>query len=517
MKRKRILTQYLLYFLMFMFLIVAGCSSGGDGHDNTPDEPTQPLLITISGTVTTATGVPVQGVIMSAMINVEVMDIGIFQGSFATDTFSFIRTDENGQFSIKVPAAPIEFYTLVLTPSKRGYTFNPPQQAITVGLNNVTGVNFTATAVSEFSQSDLTGSWRINMIRTGAEDMWMRARITVDANGIATCDSMTDSNGTIACPAEFDLGFTMDKDGVITQTGANAVTDGGHMTMNSNKDFIAGTGTNGTSYQLMIAQKDTMPAVITGPTHYNVADVQGRNIMFHSLGVGSTVLNEWRYGNGSTSSAGVITMASETGAYVAGTTMDGVTLALAPNGVVTDLSGTLPGFEGFMSNDERTIVGTYTGARGDHNLIFFQIIAAGQAATMTGGSVNHILATVPTGVAFFWAYHDINLSRIETTFLPTILALTFDVDIMLSLGWEFSDNLGLTTIQKLAFTDLEKVNISNNGEVTILGPDGADADTARDIVFHGQLSWDGTYMIGVETKLMGAAKTPFCTMQVVTH
>lgn len=517
MKRKRILTQYLLYFLMFMFLIVAGCSDGDDNDDNANNDPQQPLLITISGTVTTATGAPVQGVIMSAMIDVAVMDIGIFQGSFATDTFSFIRTDENGQFSIRVPAAPIEFYTLILTPSKRGYTFTPTERAVTVGLDPVTGVNFTATAVSQFSQTDLIGSWRVNMIRTGAEDMWMRARITVDADGIATCDSMADSNGTVACPAEFDLGFTIDEDGVITQTGANAVADGGHMTMSSSKDFMAGTGTNGTSYQLMVAQKDTLPAVVTAATHYNVADVQGRNFVFHSLGVGSPALNEWRYGNGTTSSAGVIAMAAETGAYVPGTTMDGVTLVLAPNGVVTDLSGTLAGFEGFMSEDERTVVGTYTGGRGDHTLIVFQIIAAGQAATMTGGAVNHMLATVPTGVAFFWAYHDINLSRIETTFLPEILALTFDVDIMLSLGWEFSDNLGLTTIQKLAFTDLEKVNISNNGEVTILGPDGPDADTARDIVFHGQLSWDGTYMIGVETKLMGEAQTPFCTMQVVTH
>ncbi|MBN1472078.1 MAG: hypothetical protein JW925_09885, partial [Syntrophaceae bacterium] len=79
MKRKRILTQYLLYFLMLMFLLVGGCSSGGDDDDDAA--PAVDYWITVSGTVTTAGGTPVSGVMMQTMYQLELLNVNLWEGS----------------------------------------------------------------------------------------------------------------------------------------------------------------------------------------------------------------------------------------------------------------------------------------------------------------------------------------------------------------------------------------------------------------------------------------------------
>jgi len=186
----------------------------------------------------------------------------------------------------------------------------------------------------------------------------MRARVQIlsATNGTATCLSYEDSDLPAGCPADFELIFTMDADGVITLGGAYAPEAGNHMTMNSSKNLMAGTGTSGASYQLMVAQKDDIdPAIALGATtHYNPLDVQSKSFVFHSLTAGAT--NEWRYGFGATTPAGAIAMSSE--ANSAGSTATNLvgTLAVDANGVVTDTSGSLPAFQGFLSADEKTIV-----------------------------------------------------------------------------------------------------------------------------------------------------------------
>ena len=516
MKRKRILTQFLLYFLMFMFLIVAGCSDSDDDDDAATNDTTVERWVTVSGTVTTAAGTPLQGVMMSTMYQLEVLNINLWEGSIDSDLFGWIYTDENGNYDITLPAALVENYTLILTPSKKDYTFAPDQRIITVSTSDITGQNFTATTSNKFSQADLVGTWRINMLRAGTENLWMRARVTIAANGAATCNSMylssdptdnlcldpdpADPTSTVAAP--FELIFTMASDGVITQTGANAVENGGHMTMNSNKNFAAGTGTNGTSYQLMIAQKEDVAVPATPPatlptTHYSTLDVQSKSFVVHSLSVGGT--NEWRYGNGSTSPAGLIAMEAEAdSAGGAATTLDGWTLALDRYGYVTrtDAAGLLTDFQGFLSADERTIVGTYSVGGTDYRMIIIQLNSTQPVTEMTGSSTNHILAgpdaaNLAGGTSPIWAYHDIKISRFETTVLPDILQLTFALNVILSYDWQLS--LPYTTVERLTLTDLEKINIDNTGEATILDP-ATDA-----IVFHGQLSYCGTFMVGVET------------------
>lgn len=527
MKRKRILTQFLLYFLMFMFLIVAGCSDSDDDNDVAP-EPVD-RWVTVSGTVTTATGAPLQGVLMSTMYQLEVLNINLWEGSIDSDLFSWIFTDENGNYDITLPAALVENYTLILTPSKKDYTFAPAQRVITVSTADITGQNFTATESNQFSQADLVGTWRINMLRAGTENVWMRARVTIGATGAATCNSMylsTDptnnlclmddpasADPTVMIAAPFELIFTMSDDGVITQTGANAVEDGGHMTMNSRKNFAAGTGTNGTSYQLMIAQKEDVAVPATPPatlptTHYSALDVQSKRFIFHSLSVGGT--NEWRYGNGSTDAAGVIAMEAEAdSAGGAATTLDGLTLALDPYGYVTDTAGILPDFQGFLAADERTIVGTYSEGGADYKMIVIQFNSTQPVTEMTGTSTNHILAAPAGATAPIWAHHDIKISRFETTFLPDILQLTFALNVMLSYDWQLS--LPYTNAEKLLLIDLERINIASTGIATIM-----DTSTTPDTtVFHGQLSYCGTFMVGVET--LSLDEGDFYGLDVITH
>lgn len=513
MKRKRLLTQFLLYFLMFMFLIVAGCSDSDDDDDAVAPEPVD-RWVTVSGTVTTATGAPLQGVLMSTMYQLEVLNINLWEGSISSDLFGWIYTDENGNYDITLPAALVENYTLILTPSKKDYTFAPDQRVITVSTDDIIGQNFTATVSHNFSQADLVGTWRINMLRAGTENVWMRARVTIGATGAATCNSMylsndptnnlclmddpTSADPTVMIAAPFELVFTMANDGVITQTGANAVEDGGHMTMNSNKNFAAGTGTNGTSYQLMIAQKEDVAVPATPPatlptTHYSALDVQSKRFVFHSLSVGGT--NEWRYGNGSTDAAGVIAMEAEAdSAGGAATTLDGWTFALDPYGYVTrtDAAGLLSDFQGFLSADERTIVGTYSELGTNYKMIVIQLNSTQPVTEMTGSSTNHLLGAA-TGLTPIWAYHDIKISRFETTFLPDILQLTFALNVILSYDWQLS--LPYTAAERLLLIDLERINIANTGVATIM-----DTSTTPDTtVFHGQLSYCGTFMVGVET------------------
>ncbi len=503
MKRKRILTQFLLYFLMLMFLIVAGCSSGGSDDDD-DDQNQQQLFVTVSGTVTDATGAGVQGVNISAMYSLTILNVKVWEGSISSDLFSYIITDANGNYTLRLPAALVEQYNVILTPGKKGYTFTPARKTFDVGLTDITGVNFTAAEASVYGQADLAGTWRTNMLRTGTENGWVRARVKIAPSGGAQCLSYETSTsaGDTTCPADFDLTFTVNPDtGAIIQSGDYAPNDGGHMTMNSDKDFAAGTATAGTSYQIMIAQKE-------GTTTYSNASLDGLNFVVHGMVVGQTN-NEWWYGAGATDSALAVTMDEEVGpaGVPSAPTIDGETLAVAADGTVTfvnALGARDSDFEGFLSVDKKTMVGTYTDINGDYQLMVVQITDGQAVANLTGSSYNHLLGV---GDDVFWAHHDINVSRFETSFLPDILALTFNLDVMLSYNWNLS--LVYTPVQKLGLVSVKKLTIAPNGQAIVTNPE-TDA-----IVFHGQLAFDGTFMVGTET--MELTEGTFYTLNVITH
>ena len=82
----------------------------------------------IAGRVTTATGKPVSGVLMT------LADGGIV---FTT------TTDQNGSYTVH---APVDNYIVI--PAKQGWTFDPQTRVVALGESGMTGVDFTGTAAS---------------------------------------------------------------------------------------------------------------------------------------------------------------------------------------------------------------------------------------------------------------------------------------------------------------------------------------------------------------------------------
>ena len=70
-------------------------------------------------------------------------------------------------------------------------------------------------------------------------------------------------------------------------------------------------------------------------------------------------------------------------------------------------------------------------------------------------------------------------------------------------------SLAYTPIQKLGLVSVKKLTIAPNGQAIVTNPE-TDA-----IVFHGQLAFDGTFMVGTET--MELTEGTFYTLNVITH
>ena len=319
----------------------------------------------------------------------------------------------------------------------------------------------------------------MNLLRTGAVNEWTRATISIDATtGVASCVSMSNSSDGTGCPNPFDLTFTIDPTGVIAQTGDNAADVGNHMTMTSNKNFMAGTGTTHTlgfsqnknsiggtspsnvpgSYQLAIAQK-----VVPGTAYGNV-DLRNKSFAFHGMSVGYA--NGWAYGTASTDNAGVISIVtSEVSDGSVVSLPDGFTLSVNSSGIVT-VSG-VPSFQGFLSDDRKTIVGTFSGGN-SYQMVIIQIL--GQtfpADTMLGQmAAGHSLATGESGP--FWA--------------------TFKVGSVN--GTLYFYNWNTSNLMPAPSSGYYNATVTLTGTVTL------DEDTS----YNGQISHDGLFQVSTQTQ-----------------
>ena len=355
-----------------------------------------------------------------------------------------------------------------VAPSLSGYTFSPASVPVTLTNANSTANNFTATAnPMAFSQADLNGTWRVNMLIAGSNSGWLRATGTADGTGMLTVSSFLDSSGNTA-PAAGTLQWTINSSGVVTESGTNGSADA-HMTMTSNKNFIAGTGSDGNS-QLRIIQK-----VVPG-TVYSNADVFNKTFVYHSLRVGGQ--NEWRHGVGTTDNAGAINISSDT--RPSGTTMPGAqgTISVDSNGVVTMSSD--PSFSGFLSDDKKTVVGTLTD-NGRYMLIIFQL--TGQ--TYSAGAA-------PVGTT---AMHMLSVGAAPAPMWNHATLTTASGGVMTFSNW-VSNNSGSTS-PITPYT----ASIDASGTVSLL----------EDTSFHGQMSHDGKFVVGTQTSNSGVY-----SLQVIT-
>ncbi len=464
------------------------------------------------------------------------------------------KTDKNGNYTLSNLVAG----SYTVTPSLSGYTFSPSSLSPTISTANITGQNFTATAVPVlYDQADLEGIWNINILRKGtARQEWERFRISVDSGGVASCiyhDSSTKvltSQGTLpaalatgvysfsvinetmpegtvivqingekisgtyssathqitsctrgyggtteaahdagdvvsyysptgetTCPSPFTLTFTMAA-GVITPSGATAADLGiSHMTMTSSKNFIAGTGTRSTdsSYQLAVMQKE-----VTG-TVYTNSDVYNKNFVYHQLQVGK--INQWERATGQTDSGGAIRLTSLTTPFGSAADMPkslGVTFVLSTDTGRVDMSGTVyASFQGFLSDDKKTIVGTYT-----DNIENYSEVDDGQND-----------------------YHLIIFQMDDQTYIADALPGTY-VSHFLGIGSQYGGGYFTTTVAGgggMTFSDFYTSNGSFTIPATTSGSIGASGVVTISGIpsYHGQMSYDGKFIVGTKTLSSG--------------
>ena len=133
-----------------------------------------------------------------------------------------------------------------------------------------------------FSQADLTGTWKVILLSSSSDntaDGWDRITGTADASGNLNVTSIEESNGNTTLPPAGTIQFTINGSGVVSESGVNGG-DNVHMTMTSNKNFIAGTAGNGFQ-EIRILQK-----VVPG-TAYSNADLANKSFVLHDLMVGA--------------------------------------------------------------------------------------------------------------------------------------------------------------------------------------------------------------------------------------
>ncbi|MGP8153547.1 MAG: carboxypeptidase-like regulatory domain-containing protein [Smithella sp.] len=415
----------------------------------------------ISGTVT-ASGAVKSGVTMTLTL-----------GSTEMGTYS---TDAGGNYSFSGLLAG----SYTVTPTLTGYNFQTDSPGVsssfgvTVSSANVTDANFIATTI--YSQSDLTGTWNIQMLYThqnngSGSSGWTHATGTIDSSGnftaITNCAS---SSGSISsCPAVNTLTWTIDPTtGVITESGSSG-NNTAHWTMAANKNFIVGTETDGGyTYQIAIAMK--------AGTSYRSSDLDSTSFVLHSLIVGAD--NYWEHASGTISPAGVITMTSETdistGAIV--TTLTGLsspgTVSVSSSGVVT--FGNDTNFYGFLSADEKTIIGTESINVGvDFKLVVLQI-TTGQADTagfIPDEVANiHFLSVWPASdpLVPYWAHWSATVTGGNGMMVPN--------NDYVSSNSSSAENLIFSII-------------SASGTVT----------SATLPTYNGQMSYDGNFIVGTTT------------------
>jgi hypothetical protein len=258
--------------------------------------------------------------------------------------------------------------------------------------------------------------------------------------------------------------------GLLTETGTGSNPDD-HYTMASNKTFIAGTQHSiGSSHPgLFIAQKK-----VDGVSYAN-ADLQSKYFTFHQLMVGAS--SGWSYAVGSTNSAGLATLSthlSSAGSESVGAT--DVTFTVDSNGIVT-AGGSIGTLTGFLSADKKTIVATATEGTGPYYYHLYVInITTGQDSSATsqvaGTSYNYILAAGASSPAPFWAHQTISITSGGV--------MSFDY-------WVCSNSLVLGP------SGTETISIGTSGIATLAG------SSVPETTFHGQLSYDGKFMVSTQT------------------
>ena len=213
-----------------------------------------------------------------------------------------------------------------------------------------------------YSQADLTGTWTVRVLLSGAGAGWYGATLTFDSSGNVTNTTNQVGSTTLTIPA---LSVTTDVlAGVVGGTGASTGQFFGKMS--TSKNLIAGTSTlpGGTTFAMYVFVKRAPGVTFAG------TDLANTTIGYHKLYSGGS--HYWERGNGSINGSGQLVVNSMTnpdgtfGPFPAtGITIDSTT------GIVSIADQ--PTFSGVMTPDKKLIVGASTDSAGVFELSILQM------------------------------------------------------------------------------------------------------------------------------------------------
>ncbi len=351
------------------------------------------------------------------------------------------------------------------------------------GFNTALTIAYSHTPTGTITQADLTGTWVMHSLWAGSTSKWNYATGTIDSSGNLIGTNCLDSTGSTTCPTAGQVVWTVNSNGVITASGTGAAPNLA-MTMTANKNFIAGTSNHtGSSYTtnagLQIVQK-----VVPGTT-YSSADLQNKSFVVHQLMTSTTGDPEWVYGAGTTDASGNVTLTSEAdskGGVNNGTGPQGK-LSVDSNGVVT-LTGSGNGndasYNGFLSADKKTIVGTETELDG---VTFDLIITQITGQTYTAGYL-------PAGT---WTQHFI--ADVDFTNSPDYMNTP---DAFWVAQTQTMTSSGVYTYSN-ATSSMSGYTPDSGGTASITS--SGTVTTTEISKYNGQMSNDGTFCVGTATKV----------------
>ena len=326
-----------------------------------------------------------------------------------------------------------------------------------------------------FSQADLTGTWKISTLFTSSSILipngWTRSDVAADASGSLTLSSVESSAGDGSASSGL-VQWTIDGSGVVSESGVNA-DDNVHMTMTSNKNFIAGTADHSGRHVLRVIQK-AVPGTV-----YSNADLANKSFVIHDLLVGA--VNQWSRQDGTTNASRMISTINDiTPSGDSGPQANVGTISVDGSGTVT--IDTMTGAKGFLSADKKTIVGTWSepnsGGGTNYHLMIIQVTGQTYAAGDLVGTRSHHMLGV--GSAKFWRHY--------TTTGAVGGVITFS---------DWLDSNGSTTPSSSV-----TASISSSGTVTL----------AENPSYHGTMSDDKKFTVATETNSNGSY-----SLQVATH
>jgi hypothetical protein len=354
--------------------------------------------------------------------------------------------------------------------SPTGETACPSPFTLTFGINTSTGVvTPSGASAADLGISHMTMTSSKNLIAgtgTSTDSSYQLAVMQKEPRGTLSAGLDDSATSFIVNNLTFSSGP------IVVQIDSEKISG----TYNSSTKEITGTrGYDGTT-----AAAHSAGAVVA--LVYSLADVYSKNFVYHQLQISNVSNNNrWERATGQTGSGGALRLTSLTTPSGSASDMPkslGVSFVLSIATGRVDLSGTVfSSFQGFLSDDKKTIVATYTDniadpsavdtGQNDYHLIIYQMddqtYPAG--ALIAGTYISHLLGV---GSQFGWSY--------------------FTTTVASGGGMTFSDFNGSFTIPATT-----SGSISASGVVTIAGISS----------YHGQMSYDGKFIVGTKTLASG--------------